>query len=376
MMDILGIFYNNIVPEAMNGRVNCLSYYNMAFSTKIVDENKRYSCNINDDSVLIPTLMIKNKKEFDNLLIEYVNLALEFYDDSNFDEEIINNKLYDKEFGICKEKVILSLLFANATLEDFNNPVEFLKKRIDFIYNDLSSSHDFGYLEILKGNLSLTIDKDIINNETPYQMIIKIKSRNGEEFIFPKIKFGISRDTVYIYAIQNKMNEENNFSKKINRILYKVGEGYNDTNELDDIENLKDITASFLVSLNIGISYLYNVGYNKIIVPSILVERWNAKRISNLLKIKCKKLDDENSQKLNNEQEYLQLNLTNKLIRTFLRLGCHYNNIDVLSFPFELDSCLHINITDSEMLCNNTLLYNTYKLVEEGIGKDRDAFTR
>lgn len=76
MMDILGIFYNNIVPEAMNGRVNCLSYYNMAFSTEIVDENKRYSCNINDDSVLIPTLMIKNKKEFDNLLIEYVNLAL------------------------------------------------------------------------------------------------------------------------------------------------------------------------------------------------------------------------------------------------------------------------------------------------------------
>ncbi len=58
-MDILEIFYNNVVPEAMNGRINCLSYYNMAFSTEIVDEEVKYSCNIDDEGLLIPTLMIK-----------------------------------------------------------------------------------------------------------------------------------------------------------------------------------------------------------------------------------------------------------------------------------------------------------------------------
>lgn len=369
MVDILEIFYNNVIPEAMNGRINCLSYYNMAFSTVIVDEDKRYSCVIDDDGLLIPTLMIKNKSEFDKLLVEYVNLALKFYDESNFDMEILNNQLNNKEFGICKEKVILTLLFANATIEDFNNPIDFLKRRINFIYNDLCGSYDFGYMDMFKGDLSLNIDRDIINNETPYQMIIKIKSTNGEEFIFPKIKFGISDDTVYIYAIQNKKNDENSFCKKINRVLYKVGEGYNDFDTFDNDENLKDITSSFLVSLNIAISYLYNNGYNNIVVPSILIERWNAKRISNLLKIKFKKLDDDNAIKLINEHDYLQQNLTNKLIRTFLRLGCHYNNIDVLSFPFELDSCLHIGINNKEMLCNNTLLYKTYKTVEEGIKK-------
>ena len=206
--------------------------------------------------------MIKDKNEFDRLLIEYVNLALEFYDDSNFDEEILNNKIYDNELRICREKVILSLLFANATIEDFNNPIDFLKRRIDFIYNDLCGSYNFGYMDMFKGDLSLDIDKDIINNETPYQMIIRVKSMNEEEFVFPKIKFGISDDTVYIYAIQNKMNEDNSFCKKINRVLYKVGEGYNDTDEIEEDENLKDITASFLVSLNIAISYLYNNGYN------------------------------------------------------------------------------------------------------------------
>ena len=376
MMDILEIFYNNIIPEAMNGRINCLSYYNMAFSTEIVDEGKKYPCNIDDDGLLIPTLMIKDKSEFDRLLIEYVNLALEFYDDSNFDDEILNNKIYDNELRICKEKVILSLLFANATIEDFNNPIEFLRRRIDFIYNDLCGSYNFGYMDMFKGDLSLDIDKDIINNETPYQMIIKVKSMDGDEFVFPKIKFGLSDDTVYIYAIQNKMNEDNSFCKKINRVLYKVGEGYNDTDEIEGDENLKDITASFLVSLNIAISYLYNNGYNNIVVPSLLVERWNAKRISNLLKIRFKKIDDDSANKMINEQDYLQQNLSNKLIRTFLRLGCHYNNIDIMSFPFELDSCLHIEISDREMLCNNTLLYKTYKLVEDGISKNRDSFSR
>lgn len=199
----------------MTGRINCLSYYNVAFSTEIIDENKRYSCKIDADGVLIPTLMIKNKSEFDKLLVEYVNLALKFYDESNFDMEILNNQLYNNEFGICKEKVILTLLFANAMIEDFNNPIDFLKRRIDFIYNDLSGSYDFGYMDMFKGDLSLYIDKDIINNETPYQMIIKIKSTNGEEFIFPKIKFGISDDTVYIYAIQNKMNDEKVFVRKL-----------------------------------------------------------------------------------------------------------------------------------------------------------------
>ena len=51
-------------------------------------------------------------------------------------------------------------------------------------------------------------------------------------------------------------------------------------------------------------------------------------------------------------------------------------NIDVLSFPFELDSCLHIGINDKKMSCNNTLLYKTYKLVEEGISKNKDSFYR
>ena len=374
-MDVLSIFYNNIIPEATTGRINCLTYYNIAFSTNIVEEAKIYSCDIDNDNLLIPTLMIKNKLEFDRLLIEYVNLALKFYSDNNFDEDILNNKIYDNDMKICKEKVILALLFANATIEDFNNPIDFLKRRIDFIYNYLTGNKDFGYCDVFNGNLSLVIEKDTINNETPYQMVIKCTSNDGDQFIFPKIKFGIGDDTVYIYAIQNRGNENNSFCKKINRVLYRVGEGFNADMD-ENSENLKDITASFLVSLNIAISYLFNNGYDKIIVPSLLVERWNAKNISNTLKIKIKNLDDDSARELFDDQDYIQQNLTNKLIRTFLRLGCHYNNIDVLSFPYEVDSCLHIGINDNLVKCNNSLLYKTYKLVEDSVVNNRKHMSK
>ena len=309
-------------------------------------------------------MVINNKEEFDRLLLQYVDLASKFYDDSNFDSEILNYKMYNDETRICKEKVILALLFANATMEDFNNPIDFLKKRINFIYNDLTGSYDFGYCESLKGKLLLTVEKDIINNETPYQLVIRVISDKMEEFVFPRIKFGVSDNDVYIYAIQNKRNEENSFCKKINRVIYRVGEGYNDDNQNE--ESLKDITASFLLSLNIGISFLFNMGYTKIVVPSILVSRWNAKKLSNLLKIKIKNLNDDDASNMELGQDYLQYNLTNKLIRTFLRLGCHYSNIDILSFPYEIDSCLHIGINDNSVECNNSLLYETYKLVESG----------
>lgn len=371
-MDILDIFYNSIIKEAANGRINCLVYYNILFSTKICT-GEEYVCQIENSDLLIPTLIIKDKDSFDALLIEYVNMALDFYDDKNYPEEILDYKRYDKKDKICKEKVILAMLFANATVEDFNNPCEFLQKRIDFIRNDISCRKDLGYLEIFKGDVSIEIREDIINNETPYQMIIRVINDSGDEYIFPRIKLGVSNDKLYIYAIQNNLediNRADSFFKKVNRILYKTGEGFN-LDESENEEKLKDVTSSFLVSLNMCISYFNCKGYSSIVVPSFLIERWNAKSIANLLKVKYKKLDDTSSNKLSLEQEYIQNNLTNKLIRTFLRLGCHNNNIEIISLPYEMDSNLHININNNEFCCNNLLLYQTYKLIENSDKKHR-----
>lgn len=366
-MDILDIFYNKVMLEAQEGRINCYFFYNIAFATYIEEDDKFFECNIKGDDLLIPTLVIKDKATFDSLLIEYVNLAKDFYSINNYAEEILTLEDGENEEKISIEKVIISLLFANATVEDFNDPINFLRKRINFINNCQEEKYDLGYSESLKANLEVSLEKDKINNETPWQFVIKAKSMDNDEYVFPKIKFGVSNNQVFVYAIQNGKNIDSPFCKKINRALYKVGEGFYNNNYEE--ENLKDITASFLVALNIMISYFKNIGITKIVVPSILICRWNAKNISNGLKIKRYQYDEESIQDINEKQILLQYNLTNKLIRTFLRLGCHYQDFDILAYPFEIDSSLHMNFKANEIICNNTLLRETYFLMMNVLDK-------
>lgn len=83
--------------------------------------------------MLVPTLIIKDKQEFNYLLEKYVKMALMFYDNECFVEEVRCSNYFDNEQGISKEKVIMTLLWSNASYEDFNDPCTFLKKRIFFL---------------------------------------------------------------------------------------------------------------------------------------------------------------------------------------------------------------------------------------------------
>ena len=67
-MGILDIFYNEIVNEAANGRVDAYFIYNTLFSTNIVDKEV-IEAGVEYDNLMIPTLMIKDKDEFDKLLV-------------------------------------------------------------------------------------------------------------------------------------------------------------------------------------------------------------------------------------------------------------------------------------------------------------------
>ena len=367
MRDIKKIFYEGIVPEAMQGKINVYFNYSVAFSTYIVPSNKKYVCKLDNQELEIPMLVIKDKELFDKWLTLYVYKALDFYDDGNFYDEIKYGK-YDDKNMICKEKLILVCLFANATVEDFNDPINFLRKRINFMNNHSNEKRPLGYSDDLKANIDVIICKDTINNEGTGQFIIKAYDER-EKYIFPRVKFGISDDMVYVYAIQNEDENTGELSKKINRRLYKVGEGFVD---LGNEENPKDITASFLVVLNMFIRYFNDRGYTKIIVPSMLNVRWNSKKIIHDAKYKKGKIDLSKKIELDRQLEYIQSNLTNKLIRTFLRLACHYNNIDVTAFPYEIDSSLHMEINNAiPAKCNNKLLYGTGEMIGNKMDSER-----
>jgi len=355
-MEVLDIFYNEVIPEAAKGKIDSYFSLNILFNTYLVETNTKVSDEVNYDDVLVPTLMIKSKKVFDILLRKYINIAMEYYKDDKYLKEA---KLENKEI-----KLLLSLLWSNATVEDYNNPNIFLVNRIAFLGQSLVDTKiDFGYIPLLDGNLSLEIQRDLILNETPSKMVFSLCDKENNNYYFPEVKFGLHNNEVYFYAIQNKEQEVNSYTKKVNRILYKVGDGFDsltDNYDLYEEGNLKDITASFLVVINMAIAYLNSLGYSNIKVSSILPTRWNAKRMS--IEEVAKRIKIFDGEKSFEEQNRIQNNLTQKFIRTFLRLAHHYEGMDVISYPYENDSYLHISLNDS-LQCNNQLLKESFEII-------------
>lgn len=379
---LLDLFYNYVAREAATGRVDCFMKYNLIFQTKVIEDNIDITTDVQNDNLIIPTLMIHNRQEFDRLLLEYVEKSLAFYDEENYLEEVRNSKFDDNEMGISKEKMIMTLLWSNATIEDFNDPCSYLRKRIAFF--ELGSLEKFltpkviSYSEILGSNIEVGILKNRLENETPYSMQFFL--RQGETgdriYEFPRIYFGIYDNAGYVYAIQNSRERliYDQYFKKIERKLYSVNEGFDvheDNFENYDVGNLKDITPSFLVAANIMMGLFQKCNLSKVHASSILISRWNAKLLfldNQEKRLKFRGLTEEEIS-LNLEDYYqqymkIQSNLTEKFLRTFRRLGYHHSSIGIFNQPMEGSSDLILHLFPGEDICNNRLLGETYVVDE------------
>lgn len=382
--EILNLFYNNIIPEAYKGRVNCYFIYNIFFYTRIPEMNIDLIPEQEmGSSFIVPTLYIRDYKKFNDLLIKYVDKALKFYDNSNFDDVV----LMREHEGICKEKVIMTLLWSNATIEDFQNPCDFLRRRIN--YFELGELDVYripkvtGYSEVLGAHIECTIKKAKLENETPYYLeTFLLNPENNEKiYEFPRVYFGISEGIANVYAIQNSKNRlmDEKFSKKIERKMYKVNDGLdvvNDTYENYGVGNLKDITPSFLVAANIFSGLIKNCNIFKMNIPSILISRWNGK----IMTIKFK--EDLALKKGQSVEEVtklvddlyakniaLQINLTDKFLRVFRRLGYHHSSIAINGYPMDFDSNLSLVLYNQDDVCNNKLLEETFNVDKNNILK-------
>lgn len=352
-MDVLAIFYNQILKEAATGRISSYFKYNILFNSKVpemgIDEVSTYD----NSRVLVPTLRINDVSMFNEYLLEYVRKALKFY----------MNELLDMEDIELQVKTLMALLWSNATIDDFSNPVDFLKRRIDYFDADKLMEYDgFSfYADSLNSLVTINVEKSKLANETPYRLSITLSNDEGEKFYLPSIYLGISDSCSYIYAIQNEKSKINDgsYAKKIGRMLYKVNDGLdvkNDTYENYGDGNLKDVSSSFVLASNIAMGVLHDMGIKHIVIPSILITRWNGREISNDVKRSYNRLDlVEDDEKL----EQIQSNLTEKFLRTFRRLDYHHSGINVSSFPFDSDTSMHLVLSDED-ICNNKILQDTY----------------
>lgn len=209
-----------------------------------------------NNNLFIPTLIINDINIFINKLREYLEYAKTFYDKSYYDH-------------ICYEdKTILTLLWSNATSNDFNNPILFIENRIKFlkdtIFKGYHDSKIIGTSSILRSKINVTVAKEAIYQETPYSFNVEFLNDENpnEKYVLPKIRFGIADNECTIMAIQNSKNsiyEDTKYFKKIKRLLNKVNQNFEKEEYNDNIENPENLTGivpSFLVVSDIFLSML------------------------------------------------------------------------------------------------------------------------
>lgn len=305
-MDISKIF-DEVLNEASIGRVFIDDkIYNVHFYTTPKDD-------------MIPVLNIENKDELIKAITQYLEAK--------------------NSYNIKKD---IAFLFINATYENFKNPISFVKLRTSFLKNKLSGNVTYLEDEIIE---SETIN---CNEETPYYF--KSTISNGIfSYDLPLISYGISDDTCYIYAVQDKNKfKDTSYGKKIKRMLYKANEN----------GEILDVSPSNVIALSIFLKKLYDSGIYKVKVVPFLPIRYFAKEEALIKKANYFARDIEEITGLLKEyaikSQQIQNNITQKFILNFYRINVHFPNVHILNEP-DLDECINIKIEEFKK-GNNSLL--------------------
>lgn len=302
----------------------------------------------------IPIIKVKNKETFYNYIKEFLNLFSE--------DEWLNKLVY---------------LFSNLSFSDFNDIELYIKRNINFVKNKLLENKSIPFLDE-----KINIHIENYYQESPYCFISSIT--NGiDSYDLPIISYGISENICYIFAIQDKNKDKNSsYSKKIKRMLYKINKGVYENESLEYKnykenkstyypENISDVSPSAILSLSIFLKQLNEIGITKVKVVPFLPIRYNAKKEAYQNKINYLIKKDNLTQEEQKEikQKYLeehlriQNNLTQKFLRNFFRINYHFPNVDIYSYPFDIDEYLNINL--SNFTKNDDILSEMVNSVEK-----------
>lgn len=316
-----------------------------------------------------PTLNLNNKEEFYSIVKKYIALFEEdlYWDTADYTEEVQKNISY----RFIKNKI--AYLFANMSFDDFNNPIDFVRRYINFNKNKLLERKTIDYIDGLSGKVHINIRKSDL--ETPYCFESAIVSDEGY-YSLPTINYGISDNICYVYAIKNAVKRENKtkYQKKIDRLLYKLNTGVMDreSQEYKDYksglteyypENVSDVSPNSVLALTLFLNEVQKQDINRIeVIPYLPVRFEN--HIKNeaydaLQEAKKKNLNEQQKRELYiknvKDQLKIQSNITEKFIRTFYRVAHHFDNVNITSLPMELDSNLHILLSKFEYSDNDIL---------------------
>lgn len=311
-----------IIKEAYNEEVIIdHDKFNIAFNT-ILNGNEF----IKND--LYPTLKINDFNTFSKKLDEYIRVFLKH-------AKKLPTFVTDRERNLVK--VLITYIFCNATTEEFNDPIKLIQSKINYLEDKTFENLDETYDGFIEGStINVKNVTQTLYMETPYKMEMTL-TKDEDIYHFPSISYGISDNECYIYAIQNKKFDNDTFTKKINRQLYKLNKNVN--------KDLLEVTPNAIVSLSIFLELLKKHGITKIHAVPYLPVRFYSRELA------LQKIEEEKKKLLEERNELIKKNSTEKFIRTFNRVNSHTNSMDI---DFDLNENLDATLKESNI--NNQFL--------------------
>ena len=341
---ILSLFYNEIVPEAQEGCIYVDDWqYHCHFTTEIGSMSK------SSDYVV---LHIHNQKKFEQLLCTYAFCMMNYL---KVNPEFSKNDaiyFFNSDRTINKKltyKAICTFLWANATIDDFLEPENYLQTRIAFFNDPLYPSYKEG--KILFENLGTIFPA--FQKVQPLSLKIKIEKQNPvaenlyafetyleglkETYILPKIYYGINNGICYIGTIQKKKQERQKFHKDIERILYKFDHKIP--------EEYKNIEPNILLALICFFLILKKENISTIIYNAYYPLRNELKAYL----VKKEKIS---------EQEYYRIfqNITLRYFEAITRLQYQFEGIQIQCYPFDITTSMQVNLLSITSKLDDNLL--------------------
>jgi len=169
------------------------------------------------------------------------------------------------------------------------------------------------------------------------------------------------------------------YQKKMDRYMYKLNDGVKDyeSNEYFEYkdglskyypENISDVTPSFVFALSVFMALLEREKITKVKAVPYLPLRYLSRDIA-----ASEVMDDSRRETLYNRNLFIQKNITDKFIRTFMRVKFHLKELKVLSYPYELDEFLWMDLENEHLEIDNYILNNVFAIVIEH-GKKKSLY--
>ena len=180
----------------------------------------------------------------------------------------------------------MQVLWTNATIQDFSNPVKFLERYTTFLeqdqWEDLKEPQkvkNFGKAELYKIRHECYSEM-----EAPHNYSIYAREKDGKLFYLPSIVYGIKDDTAYIYAVQ--------------RLYTKTKEPSEDVKKLRKLVRGKGIEPLGIIAMLSFIKEAKNRGIKQINMPANLIMQYTTKNkiIAAIHGVNAKEVEQEDTE--------------------------------------------------------------------------------